>query len=390
MDNSTSSSPGENKQAVDLIVVGSGPAGISTVLHLLQLDPSWAGRMLVLEKTRHPRHKLCGGAVTTSGLNILRRLGFQMPLPLPQATVDDLLFSYGRRTVHVRGDPVFIVFQRAQLDAFLAARARQCGVTIHEDEPVHSIAVEQDGVIVRTGIGIYHAQAVAGADGARGLVKRSIYGSRAPTRVARTLEVVHPAPETAPHFTARYALFDFTQARRHLQGYFWDFPSWIESKPHFNRGLYDARISQFRRKAHLPRLLEESLLSLNAHTTELRPGSHPIHWFSPANRFSSHRLLLAGDAAGADPLFGEGIAPALGYGQVAAQAIQQAFIRRNFSFQDYRKQVLLSPVGGYLLLRWYVAWWSYRLSGQAWFMHALWTIAPLLAKILPRPGLDKQ
>jgi hypothetical protein len=37
-------------------IVGAGPAGLSTALHLLQIDPSWAERMLVLEKAAHPRN----------------------------------------------------------------------------------------------------------------------------------------------------------------------------------------------------------------------------------------------------------------------------------------------------------------------------------------------
>jgi len=60
---------------------------------------------------------------------------------------------------------------------------------------------------------------------------------------------------------------------------------------------------------------------------------HPIHCFSPRNRFSMPRLLLVGDAAGVDPLFGEGIAPALAYGQVAAAALMEAFTQADFSLR---------------------------------------------------------
>ena len=50
-------------EEVDVVIVGGGPAGVSTALHLLQLDPGWAGRMVVLEKAAHPREKLCGGGM---------------------------------------------------------------------------------------------------------------------------------------------------------------------------------------------------------------------------------------------------------------------------------------------------------------------------------------
>jgi flavin-dependent dehydrogenase len=47
----------------DVVIVGSGPAGVSTWLHLHRFEPQLAARTLVLEKAQHPRPKLCGGGV---------------------------------------------------------------------------------------------------------------------------------------------------------------------------------------------------------------------------------------------------------------------------------------------------------------------------------------
>ncbi|MCA9976298.1 MAG: FAD/NAD(P)-binding protein, partial [Anaerolineales bacterium] len=60
---------------VDVLIVGSGPSGTSTALHLLQQDPSWAGRIVLVDKAIHPREKLCGGGMTHLSQNILTRLG---------------------------------------------------------------------------------------------------------------------------------------------------------------------------------------------------------------------------------------------------------------------------------------------------------------------------
>jgi len=38
---------------IDLIIIGSGSAGISTALHLLQQDPGWADREIMIEKASH-------------------------------------------------------------------------------------------------------------------------------------------------------------------------------------------------------------------------------------------------------------------------------------------------------------------------------------------------
>ena len=61
---------------------------------------------------------------------------------------------------------------------------------------------------------------------------------------------------------------------------------------------------------------------------ELR--GHPIRTFNPRGPLSVGSVVLAGDAAGVDPLLGEGISFALGYGEVAAGAIGAGFAQGRF------------------------------------------------------------
>jgi flavin-dependent dehydrogenase len=370
-------------KTVDVIIAGAGPAGLSVALHLIRQDPSWAERLLVLEKTVHPRHKLCGGGMTRLGLQVLKDLGFELPLPLPQAPVDDIRLVYRNRTLHVRGKPQFVVFHRMELDAYLAAEARQRGVRICENEAVKDFQVDENGVRVDTEQGAYRAQVLVGADGSKGVLRAYFNRMERRSRTARLLETFHSAQIGDSLFRERYALFDFTPVDRELQGYFWDFPAYIQGQPFFNRGIYDARMVSVRPKAVLPGLLRQELEALDVTLGEIQ--GHPIHWFSPSGRFSLPRLLLVGDAAGVDPLFGEGIAPALAYGLPAAQAITEALARRNFSFRDYRRRVLSAPVGRYLLLRWAVAWGCYRMSFFPWFMHFVWSLGSALAALWPAP-----
>jgi menaquinone-9 beta-reductase len=372
---------------VDLIILGSGPAGVSAALHLIQIDPAWAGRMVILEKDHHPRHKLCGGAITVFGLNILKRLGISLPIPIPQARVEDMRILLDRHTINVRGEPIFITIHRADLDAYLADRVRELGVEIREDEAAQNIQIDEEGVTVTTNQCVYRTKAVVGADGAKGLTRRMLNRRQKPSQVARTLEIIQPSVENAPLFTEKYAVFDFTPIQTHLQGYFWDFPAWVNGEPSFNRGVYDARMFNDKSRANLPQILEKELLYLGAATENQKPDGHPIHWFSPTNRFSRPRLLAVGDAAGVDPLFGEGIAPALGYGEIAAQAVHAAWQSGDFTFRNYGRRVLFSPVGRYLLLRWWTGWWIYRLCHQAWFVRTFWLVTSILAAILPRPRL---
>jgi flavin-dependent dehydrogenase len=301
--------------------------------------------------------------------------------------------------VHARAHPQFAVFHRPELDGYLAHQARLRGAVICENEAALSFDSDAEGVTVTTSQATYRAKALVAADGSKGIARRVLERGERRRRVARLLETIYPAPSDAPQFSEQYALMDFTLAKGGLQGYCWDFPARLSCNPEpassssqaqpceqpaFNRGVYDARVATNRPRAPLPQLLQGFLKAFGDEGQNAAIEGHPMHWFSPRNRLSWPRLLLVGDAAGSDPLFGEGIAPALGYGQVAAQAVQSAFDRGDFSFKDYRRQVLSSPVGRYLLMRWASAEASYRFSGHPWFMHLVWTAGDVLARLWPR------
>jgi flavin-dependent dehydrogenase len=97
----------------------------------------------------------------------------------------------------------------------------------------------------------------------------------------------------------------------------------------------------------------------------LRPDTrrfeaHPIRWFDPSSLFSSKGMLLVGDAAGVDALWGEGISFALGYGEVAAKAIVRALEHKDFSFNRYKADLLEHEIGQVLQHRLGLAEGLYR------------------------------
>src|SRR5258708_25072501 len=65
----------------DLVIVGGGPAGISTALHLAAHAPALAARMVVLEKERYPRDKYCAGAIGARALRLLERIDARISVP---------------------------------------------------------------------------------------------------------------------------------------------------------------------------------------------------------------------------------------------------------------------------------------------------------------------
>jgi len=370
---------------IDLIIVGAGPAGLSTAMHLLKIDPSWKDRLIILEKSEHPRSKICGGGITRFGLKILRELGFSLPLPLSQDIVNNIKINYHKRTIHVRGEPQFIVFNRPELDQYLATIAKSRGVRIRENEEVKSLEVLKDRIKVCTTKRSYETAVVVGADGSSSLVRKYIQGKHQQMNIARTLKVWTRGTFSSPRFKGRSAIFDFSNLSIGFRGYIWDFPNRIGDSPGYNQGVYESRMVKTKPEIKLTNILENVISRSDNKAEKQILESAPIHWFNPNNTISDQRIILIGDAAGVDVLFGEGISPALGYGKIASIEIDHAFRKKEFSLKGYKTNLLLSGLGRYFFIRWLLAALIYRLGHIPFFTHTLWSISQVLAYFW-RPG----
>lgn len=373
-------------EKVDLIIVGAGPSGLSTALHLIQKDKSWLNRFIVLEKSNHPRQKLCGGGITRYGLWTMKNLNIPFPPNIPYTIVDDINITYKNTTIHIKGKPLFLIFDRMTFDNFLYNIAIERGIHIHTEETVQNITKTTNGVLIKTDKKTYEAKMIVGADGSKGIVRRFVAHNPNHRSVARVLEFTTTGDIQSHLFTQRQALFDFTPVSENLQGYIWQFPSLVNGEPTFNIGIYDARINKNGSKASLIPLLMKWLDKHSIPETKPNIMGHPIHGFHPMNFFSAPRIILIGDAAGADTLFGEGIAPALGYGSFAAKYIQEAFQENNFDFRSYRRELLFSKVGRYLFIRWLGAEVLYRFCKSNTFDRVILFLGKWIAAVWqPKP-----
>jgi flavin-dependent dehydrogenase len=144
-------------------------------------------------------------------------------------------------------------------------------------------------------------------------------------------------PERTPEFAGRRYRFDFRCVSAGINGYSWSFPCLIGGAPHLNVGIYDQRPRQFNerprdfteKRGEQARMIEELVAAfpelpldgLKRRASLTRWHSFPIRWFDAADSYASGRVILAGDAAGVDPLMGEGISCAFEHGKLAANAI---------------------------------------------------------------------
>ena len=130
------------------------------------------------------------------------------------------------------------------------------------------------------------------------------------------------------------------------------------------RGIYDSNVYPVKTEISLRAALAEEFARHGYRLDDYKLEGHPLRWFEAKSAFSAPHILLVGDAAGADALFGEGISIALGYGRLAAQAIQEAFASQDFSFRDYRSAILRSELGKALRRRTWMAKVFYRLRSH--------------------------
>ena len=329
----------------DIVIIGGGPSGLSTALHLHRIAPHLAPRVLILEKEHYPRFKLCAGGLTTDAEIILQRLGLDVS-EVPHADTDTIHFDFESKGLRIRipKQHALRVIRRDEFDNWLAEKTREAGIEIREGVVVKNIIPTSDEVIVETDQGTFHAQILVGADGSNGITRRSIF-PKDPVYTARVLEVITPkynviarraepdeailamskeiaSGKSTPR-NDKNAYFEFSPVPNNIAGYVWDFPTQINGEAMRCWGIYDTNILANEKRPQLKETLAKEMNSLGYNLNDYEIKGHPIRWYSPENQMSVPRVLLVGDAAGADPLFGEGISIALGYGALAAREIRR-------------------------------------------------------------------
>ena len=359
----------------DIVIIGGGPSGLSTALHLQRTAPHLTSRILILEKEQYPRFKLCAGGLTLDAEILLKRLGLDVN-EVPHVTADNIHFDFAGKglNIRMRGQHALRVIRRNEFDHWLAKNAESRGIEIRAGVTVKNIITQVDKVIVETDQGIFEAQAVVGADGSNGITRRTIFPN-ASVNTARVLEIITPLNGNSDlietKHNSKHAYFEFSPIPNNIAGYVWDFPTQINSELMRCWGIYDTNLLAGEKRPQLKEPLAKEMSRFGFNLNDYEIKGHPIRWFSPANQMSVPRVLLVGDAVGADPIFGEGISIALGYGAVAARELNESFQRNEFSFRSYKRRVVRSALGQTLIARWVITYIIYPLKWR-WFQILLW------------------
>ncbi|HEX7593925.1 MAG TPA: FAD-dependent monooxygenase, partial [Anaerolineae bacterium] len=365
----------------DIIIVGAGPAGSAAAIQIANRNPDLARRTLVIDKAGFPRPKLCGGGVTTHADALLAQL--RVKIDSPSFPIHAIKFIYADLEFTFRMQNVFRIVRREEFDAALAQCARERGVELREGEALVDLQRDDAGVTVQTKRGTYRAKIVIGADGANSVVRQKL-GLVRWDRISRLMEILTPVDATrAPEFVDHTAVFDFTPIARGVQGYYWDFPSIKQGIPVMNRGIFDSRVHPDFPRAELKPVLEDALAKRAVELDDVHLQGHPERWFDASAKHAVPRVLLAGDAAGTEPLLGEGISHALNFGIFAADAAVAALARGDFSFADYSRRVAWSALGRRLQFKRAVAHIVYGNRGASFYRLGFRVMRSLLGNTAP-------
>ena len=333
-------SPGHQRQdQYDLIAVGGGPGGTAAAITAARAG----ARVLLLERGRLPRQRVCGEFVSGESLELLAgQLGSRADTLLRSAVriSEGRLFVDGH-TITTPVDPAGASISRFDLDAELWRAAEEAGVHAHLQTSVESVA--GDGPFrVRTATEEFEAHAVINASG-------------------------------------RWSNLDGKRAPRKDKAY----PSWLGVKAHFAERESGASVDLYFFEGGYcgvqpvsagenggPRQINACAMIRSdvGHTLPEVFALHPQlaersrHWEPAMETISTSplifqrpqpaegRMLRVGDAAGfVDPFAGDGISLALRSGVAAAECLIP-FFRQEISLgtavERYRRvyQRQLLPV----------------------------------------------
>jgi len=332
-------------ERVEVAIVGGGPAGIATALFLAHAAPELRARILVLEKERYPREKFCAGAIGARADKLLGSIG--VVVDVPSVPIHGVAFRAMGRTVPVRDDERVVgrVVRRIEFDHALAEQAVRRGIRVRDGVAVTGLRLVAGGVELATSGGPIRAQAVVGADGVTSIVRRAL-GVPPGRYRAQALEV-----DTEPvdgDVARELLLFDVSD--RNLSGYYWDFPTLVDGRPLVCRGIYALR-DQAAPVGEIQELLEAQLAARGLDLRGYRKKRYAERGFERHEAYARPHVLLAGEAAGIDPVTGEGIAQAVQYGAVAGRYLANKLRERDLRFDDWRAEIRSTMVGRDLYVR---------------------------------------
>ena len=297
----------------DLIVVGGGPAGASAAITCARNG----ARVVLLERGRFPRHKVCGEFVSAESLDLFADL---LAPQDQQLLADAVRIARARvfldgRVIETPVDPPAASISRLDLDAALWDSAEQCGVEGRQQVIVQTIS-GSDPFLVDTSVGEFESRALINASGRWSNLNRTPTNGQ--SSGVKWLGLKGHFSESSPHPSVDLYFFE--------GGYCGVQP--VNMMDGFEQSVNACAMV----RADVASTLSEVFIchpALQERSREWKPLSDPVST-SPLV-FSEPQperdgILMAGDAAAfVDPFVGDGISLALRSGSLASECLLPFF-----------------------------------------------------------------
>jgi geranylgeranyl reductase family protein len=321
----------------DVLIVGGGPAGSTAAIHLAGASL----RVAILDRARFPRLKPCGGGISCrvyTRFPYLENVVRSVPTNLVNKVV---LESPCGNVVNFEADePLYAMVRRLEFDNALLDHCKESGIEVREGVTVARVRVVGDHVRITSASGEeFAAELVIGADGVNSTVAvhTGLRGPWTPTQVAVDGTEESPLSDVSVRQDTLYVYFGMGGG----YGYGYVFPK--SSHVNFGAGYlldYVKRSipekpyehhTQFFGKLKAQGVLQGESQSQNFHF-------YPLPFSGPLKKISSHRVLLAGDAAGfVNGFTAEGIYYAMASGEHAGKTALAAILSKRISPEFLRR-----------------------------------------------------
>ena len=296
----------------DVLIVGGGPAGSSCAWRLR----SSGLRVVVLDKSRFPRNKVCGGWITPQ---VLRALEIDTKDYARGRTFQPItgfrISSLGQSEVDVPySEPISYGIRRCEFDEYLLRRS---GAHICEGTAIKTVERSDDGWVIN---GKIKARLLIGAGGHFCPIARFLGSAQSDEPVVAQEVEFEMDSRQAAHCAIQEEIPELYFCSD-LQGYGWCF-----RKGNFlNVGL--GRLDQHALPEHVSEFVR--FLKTNGKIgfdLPQRMSGHAYLLFNGSQRkIVDDGVMLIGDSAGlAYTQSGEGIRPAIESGLMAAKVIESA------------------------------------------------------------------
>lgn len=326
----------------DVAVIGSGPSGASTALHLAKQGIS----TVIIEKEQLPRYKTCGGGFVFRGRKSLP-LDISSVIEREFHTVDIFLGD----KLHfqtTREEPTITMIMRDSFDHLIVKEAHKYGITLLEENKLVHIEFEDGKAILTTNKTKISSSFVIAADGVLSPTAKMAGWNEETRNLIPALEYEVEVPEEDFNRLKDQVRFDIDAIP---YGYAWNFPK----KNHLSIGVATTK----KRKINLKKYYQDYLKTIGI-TTILSESQHgfQIPTAPRTDGFVKNNVFLIGDAAGfADPITAEGISNAIYSGVLVAESIIESNLNiteaQNLYTKKLNESLLPELKTGIWLAKWF-------------------------------------